>query len=346
MSDKSNIERIGKELIRKYPYVNGFSKKLRKRIRDGKVVDEMCLQVHVSKKITEKYLRVIDRLPTVIEGIPIDVVVYGKHDIPLPPIEAKVVAKTGRHRPLVAGISIGNAAITAGTLGNFLEKLKSPDKGMNVVGTNGHVLADDPQRNPEDVVERRILQPGSADGGGLVDVIGHYYWHKRVAPLEAIPPCTVSNVTINLLNGIAWLARQTTRFTAYADIVNNIDFAVSKIDVQFKDEFIDITYPPEKFDWCGYGFAGGELSSLGCKASYIKLEGYAPRRHEVVDVSIGDIIHKTGRTSCHNFVAVLDDSAYQVVGFGAYQVGFDDIFVMQKMLDPGDSGSGIYRERT
>jgi hypothetical protein len=59
----------------------------------------------------------------------------------------------GRVRPLVPGISIGHARVTAGTLGAIV--------GANFLLSNNHVLADEDRAREGDA----ILQPGRADGG-------------------------------------------------------------------------------------------------------------------------------------------------------------------------------------
>jgi len=73
MSRKKTLDELGKSLLR-YPNVTGYAKTLQKRIRKGKVVDELCLQVHVTKKVPVRELRVQDVIPSVVEDIPIDVV--------------------------------------------------------------------------------------------------------------------------------------------------------------------------------------------------------------------------------------------------------------------------------
>ncbi|GAH09835.1 unnamed protein product, partial [marine sediment metagenome] len=54
--------------------------------------------------------------------------------------------------------------------------------------------------------------------------------------------------------------------------------------------------------------------------------------------------HKTGRTSCHNKASVTLTSAYEIVNYGNYYVAFDDVIVTNHMLEPGDSGSAVFKE--
>ncbi|GAI50629.1 unnamed protein product, partial [marine sediment metagenome] len=110
-----DFDKIGKELL-KYANTRGYAKTLQKRQRKGKIVDELCIQIHVTKKVPLKELNKQDILPSLINGVSIDVVEVGEIKA-LSLSAVKNVEKTTRIRPLVAGISVGNAAITAGTLG-------------------------------------------------------------------------------------------------------------------------------------------------------------------------------------------------------------------------------------
>jgi hypothetical protein len=62
-----------------------------------------------------------------------------------------------RHRPLIAGSSIGHYAITAGTLGCFVETAS----GAVRILSNNHVLANENLGKAGDA----IIQPGELDGG-------------------------------------------------------------------------------------------------------------------------------------------------------------------------------------
>jgi hypothetical protein len=98
----------------------------------------------------------------------------------------------GRHRPLAGGISIGHHAITAGTLGCFVQ---SP-AGLAIL-SNNHVLADENRADPGD----SIIQPGSLDGGGVpadvVATLGDY------VPLETSSTNRLDAALAPLLGGVA-----------------------------------------------------------------------------------------------------------------------------------------------
>jgi hypothetical protein len=63
-----------------------------------------------------------------------------------------------RQRPLRLGTSIGHFSVTAGTLGCIV---KNRSDGTNMILSNNHVLANENDATPGDV----ILQPGHFDGG-------------------------------------------------------------------------------------------------------------------------------------------------------------------------------------
>ena len=62
------------EKIKDKKNVVGYSKKFRKRIRDGKKVDEEVIRIYVSVKRDLVDLDLIDLIPREIDGVPTDVV--------------------------------------------------------------------------------------------------------------------------------------------------------------------------------------------------------------------------------------------------------------------------------
>jgi len=338
------VDRIGRQLL-KYPNVTGYSKRYRYRIRKGKVVKELCLQVHVAKKIPEKQLRIQDVLPKEVEGIPIDVVEYGL--LRIPPLlgeepeqtKARESGKTGVIRPLVAGVSIGNYAVTAGTLGDFVVKTKSPDQGEYFIASNAHVLVDEPARKKP--LERTIIQPGRADGGSLIHKVGEYRWHKRIIPQGSQSLCFVTNAFCFAFNSLAKVLGRKSRVKPYTNESNKIDFAVASPSTEFKVMHYDKIFSESQYACIGYGFAGSEQVSLACKGKYIEEEGYKPLKHSFVEPKVGDLVEKSSR-NCFSQGKVLDDSAYEVVLYGLYSAAFDDVIITENILQPGCSGSALY----
>lgn len=125
------------------------------RWTDGAPTDELCVRLHVEKKLPVSALETAEIFPSEIDGIPIDVYegIYK--------IERTTMAHEhqSRQEVLQGGISVSHPTITAGTLGLF-----AADKVTGRVGilSNWHVLV-----GPEGKVSDPILQPGDVDGGRL-----------------------------------------------------------------------------------------------------------------------------------------------------------------------------------
>jgi len=139
------LNELAKELD-KYPNVVGFSNSLQKRIRKGKVVNENCIRIYVTHKIPErsrtpgvKVLKPHEIIPRKLCGFPVDIVeTEGIPEI-LPYRKAILIKqKQQKIRPLVAGISIGNIDISAGTLGIFMKHIDCDDQVYPA--SNAHVF--------------------------------------------------------------------------------------------------------------------------------------------------------------------------------------------------------------
>ncbi|MFH0850874.1 MAG: hypothetical protein V1924_08045 [Candidatus Bathyarchaeota archaeon] len=64
-------------------------------------------------------------------------------------------------------------------------------------------------------------------------------------------------------------------------------------------------------------------------------------------MSIGETIHKVGRTSEYTSGQVLDDSAYGRVSYGGLRlVEFNDVILTTPMLEGGDSGDSAWKYMT
>ncbi len=97
--------------------------------------------------------------------------------------------RTGRHRPVVGGCSIGHPSITAGTHGVSLRFLGIPD-GLS----NNHVLsAGSTIQFPRATIGDSILQPGPYDGGTVNDSVGTLSWYQ---PIDTVNP--------NLVDAALW----------------------------------------------------------------------------------------------------------------------------------------------
>jgi len=317
------------DMLRKTNVV-GYSKFLQPKISDHKVTDIESIRFYVSEKKPMKALNLIDILPKTIEDIPTDVYISGEWKVlpPLPVVKAPI--KTTKIRPLKAGISIGNASITAGTHGWYGKK------GRKDVGaSNAHIVSENCGK--EGSVEKRMLQPGSYDGGK--EVVGQYLWHKKINSLGDISGCDTSNGIVKSLNFMSKALGRKTRFKTYLELSNNIDFGVWDITTDYNLQFIDYDIN-EGFFGHGHGFAGSDQTSLICKGNpYMLDEGYTPSLTKFVDVVENNIMYKTGRTTCFNNAPVIDRSGVSQVNYGSFMSIFDDVTITEHLLDGGDSGS-------
>jgi len=319
------------ERIRGLRNVVGYSKKLRRRIRNGVEVDEEVIRVYVSRKLHPSALALGDLVPAEIDGVPTDVVEIGE----MTALDVHPLAHVARVRPLAAGVSIGNWAITAGTLGWFF----SDGRGREMLGSNAHVFTENPLAPSSE--ETRIVQPGRADGGLVPDdAVGTYYWHQPLAGSG----CAPSNALAGLLNGASTLLGRKTRFQLTLTEKAKIDFAVAEPTVEYELKMVTA----KEFDgFVGLGFAGSSQASFFCKAEHIREAGWRPLEKTIEPATIGETIHKVGRTSEYTSGQVLDDSAFGKVSYGGLSfVEFDDVILTTPMLEAGDSGDSAWKTMT
>jgi intein/homing endonuclease len=218
--------------------------------------------------------------------------------------------------------------------------------GNEYFGSNSHVLCDDPSKKPEEVSEKRILQPGPWDirqQGGNVDdpdyVVAEYVWHEQIYPIGSVSGCPVASALASLYNALARIAGAKTRLKPTVEMVNHIDFAVAKPLVDYELKFPDFNV--EGYKLVGHGFAGSDQTSVVCKIKYIIEKGYMPKA-ETGEPKVGDILEKSGRTSCYTKAKVIDESAQVQVSYDTFAATFDDVILTEKLLDPGDSGSSAW----
>ena len=322
-----SIEQIW-EKIKGKKNVVGYSKKLRRRIKGGREVEEEVIRIYVSRKVPPSALDLKDLIPGEIDGVPTDIVEIGE----MKALNLHPLAHVTRVRPLVAGVSIGNWAITAGTLGWFFRDAS----GREMLGSNAHVFAEDPLKPSSN--ETRIVQPGRVDQGSVPeDIVGTYYWHQPLAGSG----CALSNAIAGLLNGVSSLLGRRTRFELSLAERAKIDFAVAEPTVDFELKL----YTAEECEgFVGLGFAGSDQASFFCKADNIKAAGWTPIEKTIERVNVGDTIHKIGRTSEYTSGQVVDDSAVGRVNYGGLSfVEFDDLILTTAMLEGGDSGDSAWK---
>jgi len=319
------------EKIKDKKNVVGYSKKLRKRIKDGREVEEEVIRIYVSKKVDPARLDLKNLIPKEIEGVPTDVIEIGE----IKALNLHPLAHVTRVRPLVAGVSIGNWTITAGTLGWFFKD----GRGREMLGSNAHVFAEDPLKPSSS--EKRIVQPGRYDQGNVPeDIVGTYYWHQPLSGSE----CALSNAITGLLNGVSALLGRKTRFELTLAEMAKIDFAVAEPTTDYELKL----YTADEFEgFIGLGFAGSSQASFFCKAQHIRDVGWTPIGKTIMPVTVGETIHKIGRTTEYTSGQVVDDSAYGRVSYGGLNyVEFDDVILTTAMLEGGDSGDSAWKSIT
>ncbi len=113
-------------------------------------------------------------------------------------VEKRQVPPTrDRHRPLIAGGSVGHVAITAGTLGAFVRT----SDGAIAILSNNHVLADENRA----AIGDPVIQPADVDGGEAPqDVVAHLTEYVPLAPagvnrVDAAIATVLREVTVDVV---------------------------------------------------------------------------------------------------------------------------------------------------
>jgi len=110
----------------------------------------------------------LHEIPKVMNGMETNVIQSGTikalfgSEIP----RALIAEREKRIRPAPCGVSVGNLSISAGTLGCLI---RDNFTGKRVILSNAHVLT--PNGSLPTADEKRIVQPGVHDNGGINDVI-------------------------------------------------------------------------------------------------------------------------------------------------------------------------------
>lgn len=262
----------------------------------GEGTDEPCMVVSVVSKLPEFRLSAADRIPPSLAGMPTDVVATG-------PIFA-FQSRTDRHRPAPGGVSIGHAAITAGTLGCLVRK----DDRLHIL-SNNHVLANSNDAEPGDP----IIQPGAADGGSdPSDRIAELADFVPIAFDEPDSDCPTGNAVADTLNALAAVAGSRTRLRAVVQPEpgqNLVDAAVAEPDDP--DDVVD------------------EILEIGTIAG-------------VAEGTLGTSVQKSGRTTGLTTGTIEQVDVTVRVDYGAGRTAtFTDQLMAGGMSQGGDSGSAV-----
>jgi hypothetical protein len=234
-------------------------------------------------------------VPATIDGTPTDVVKSG--------VIRALQAPTDRFRPAPGGVSVGHAAITAGTLGCWVTK-----NGQKLILSNNHVLA-----NSNDAeIGDSILQPGPFDGGSFPQ--DHFANLMQFVPIsfEGEPSeCQFANAVITVFNAGCRVINSNTRYNA--------------AKVQAEDNLVDaaIATPLDPAD------VKDEILNIG------PIQG-------TVEGELGMTIKKSGRTTGFTTGEIQQVDVTANVQFGAGQMAlFTDQLLAGAMSQGGDSGSAV-----
>jgi len=163
------------------------------KITGDELTDTLALRAHVERKLPDDELRASEAFstrdePQAVDGFPVDVIeaTYGPATaetadtapLVLEDVGADAVNRRGRTRPLVAGISVGNPRVTAGTLGAVVYD-RSTCAAM--ILSNFHVLAG----SFTAAAGEPIYQPGVADGGTAADRVAALARFRLDAAMDA-----------------------------------------------------------------------------------------------------------------------------------------------------------------
>ena len=320
------IKTLHKQLKEKRGYI-GHSNTLLPVIERGKETEQRGIRVYVKKKLPVDYVSKKDLIPRYYNETRLDVVEIGE-------VKALKVDKTAKTRPVSIGVSVGHWDITACSLGIFPIYKDS----VAYVGGNAHCYTPDPSLSPEQIKEKRILQPGAYHGKqNPENIVGEYSWHKQIVPMDE--GCPIGKGVLKFLNFLARLLGSSTRFSLSRDNINHIDFAVYKPSVEHITKIADGSFK-EDLPFIGLLFAGSEQIGVICKAEYMVKEGYSfavpikkvKENDEVIGCSFW----------CNYKTIVTDPSATIQVNYGQFNAQFDDVILVKNEgeIRGGYSGSG------
>jgi hypothetical protein len=261
----------------------------------GTKTTTLSIVCSVKEKLASSQLSGPDRVPATIDGTPTDVVKSG--------VIRALQAPTDRFRPAPGGVSVGHAAITAGTLGCWVTK-----NGQKLILSNNHVLA-----NSNDAeIGDSILQPGPFDGGSFPQ--DHFANLMQFVPIsfEGEPSeCQFANAVITVFNAGCRVINSNTRYNA--------------AKVQAEDNLVDaaIATPLDPAD------VKDEILNIG------PIQG-------TVEGELGMTIKKSGRTTGFTTGEIQQVDVTANVQYGAGQMAlFTDQLLAGAMSQGGDSGSAV-----
>ena len=143
------------------------------KIKGDKLTDQLAVRVHVARKredaVVEREREAFSttKQPGKCGAFPVDVIEaeYGPHQLAaIAAEELEAVNRKARTDPLVAGISVGNPRVTAGTIGAIV--WDRTDCKVSIL-SNWHILCG----SSSCAAGEGIYQPGVFDGGTAADTV-------------------------------------------------------------------------------------------------------------------------------------------------------------------------------
>jgi len=253
-----------------------------------------AIRVGVKEKVPLAQLKKKDIIPRSLQGMETDV-------FPTEEITALAIDRKAKHRPAPGGVSIGHPSVTAGTLGMVVRKA-----GRRIL-SNNHVLA---HSNAAKIGDD-AWQPGSYDGGGIAECIGHLSEFVPIGFTGDGSGCLggiIGKVLAPIFATIAELFGLTPRA-----ITNKVDAAIARPsrDEDVSDEILEIGKPT------GYG-----------------------------EAKVSDKLKKSGRTTAVTQGDVIAIDGVSNVNYGDGRVAiFEDQIITSAMSEGGDSGSAVLNQQ-
>lgn len=286
------LAQVKGELLSK-PYVIAVG--VGRKRTGGKRTEELALVCSVVSKVPEERLAAAERVPPRAADMPTDVVASG-------PIFA-LQSRTDRVRPAPGGVSIGHAAITAGTLGCLVRK----DGEIHIL-SNNHVLANSNDAERGDP----IIQPGGADGGSEpADRIARLGDFVPIQFDEEESDCPAGNAAAGTLNALASALGSDTRLRAVRPFP-----AENLVDAALAEPLNPDDVVPE-------------ILEVGTVAG-------------LAEAALEMDVQKSGRTTGHTTGVIQQVDVTVQVSYGAGRTAtFVDQLMAGPMSQGGDSGSAV-----
>lgn len=274
------------------------------KVRNGKRTGEVAIVFAVDHKLPITSIPPEDRIPADFDGVPTDV------------IEAtyKALTLNSRQRPCAAGYSIGHVRISAGTFGGPVKRGASEDW---LCLTNNHVAAESNGGSPGD----RVLQPGKADGGS--DPLDWWATLEEYVTInfEGFPFPGKKNQAL----GRAWWAT--------VKGVGNAGAKLTGCPLRARVGLLAIGQPTPNL-----------VDAAICRPREQSMLN--PSVHKlgtvqgVRDLSLGDVVQKTGRTTEHTNGVVEGVNGMVSVQYGEGKLATFDDQVIVRSTDAGEFSAG------